>query len=497
MADRLARQYPNNMDAERAVLGAVLLDNEVIGEVSRFLKVEDFYHPGHQIIYDTMLKLYASSKTVELTLLVDRLRCQGKLDQVGNYVYLANLEQFVISTSAAVEHARLVQEKSILRRLAAAAENILTETSEERYDILDQVERAQKAIYDATGCAGSKRRMQSIDSVVECTVVEAYERAERFRAGISNGTSTGFCDLDKLVGGLEPKTMTILAARPSLGKSAFALDIMRQIGKRGVPCAFNTLEMGNTDLSRRMQCSEGRVSYRRIVRGEASDDELHRFQQAGGAMLGKPMVFAETPGISAVEWLNQARWLKYLWASEGHTEFVFILDGLWLMTHPSNKGWLRTQEIGETTRMLKQGIVELEGSLILVHQLNRNKEHLNPKGDRPPRPSMSDLRDTGAAEQDADDVWLLDRERVDNSRQGWGLEGPPPVPMEIICAKGRNHEIGTCLVEYDLHVQRFFDMTPSMVATYWGEQGRNGSTAKTSGGSPTDWTKAYRNQPLD
>ena len=455
---RLERQYPHNLDAERAVLGAVLLDNDVLAEVHRFLRIEDFYHPGHQVIYDSMLALHNESKPVELTMLADLLRREGKLDQVGNYVYLANLEQFVISTSAAVEHARLVQEKSILRRLMSAADTILHESSEERRDVLEQIEIAEKLIFEVSQQTHAGK-FQSIEELMQETIGEIMHLYETRQP--TSGLPTHFKDLDKLIGGLEPSSLAILAARPSIGKTALALNIVRNVAVvSNKPVAMFSLEMGAEQLNMRLLCSEARVPSHRVRKGQIKEREWETLRETASRMMDLPIYIDDTAALSIMQLRSRARRLK----AQRPDLSLIVVDYLQLMQGPERRGrdMNRQQEVSEISRGLKALAKELHVPVLALSQLSRNIESRSGK-EHSARPMLSDLRESGAIEQDADIVMFVHRDRVEiqKDEDGHMPDKSLPIPTELIIGKNRNGPIGTVdvlfLADFTLFVDALRD----------------------------------------
>ncbi|MCB2153488.1 replicative DNA helicase [bacterium] len=455
---RPERQHPHNLDAERAVLGAVLLDNDVLGEISRFLKIEDFYQPGHQIIYTSMLELHNAGKPVELTMLADMLRREGKLDQVGNYVYLANLEQFVLSTSAAPEHARLVQEKSILRRLMSAADTILHESSEERREVLEQIEMAEKLIFEVSQETHSGR-FQSVEKLMEDTIGEIMHLYETKQP--KAGLPTYFKDLDKLIGGLEPSALAILAARPSIGKTALALNIVRNVAAVGNrPVAMFSLEMGAEQLNMRLLCSEARVPSHRVRKGQIKEREWETLRETASHMMDLPIYIDDTAAISIMQLRSRARRLK----AQRPDLALIVVDYLQLMQGPERRGrdMNRQQEVSEISRGLKALAKELNVPVLALSQLSRNIESRSGK-EKSARPMLSDLRESGAIEQDADIVMFVHRDRVEVQKDEDGRmpDKSLPIPTELIIGKNRNGPIGTVdvlfLADFTLFVDALRD----------------------------------------
>ncbi len=436
MADR---QIPHNLEAERAVLGSMLLDQHVIPDVLRILKPEDFYEAGHQVAFKCMLDLYNEGKPVDLTLLSDVLRRKGELDAVGGYVYLANLEQFVLSTSAASDHARMVQEKSALRRLMAAADTILRESSEERRNVEDQIEMAERLIFEVSQ-QNQTGKFMSLEVLMEDTIGEIlhlYESREP-----KSGLQTQMKDLDKIIGGFEPSALVILAARPSIGKTAFALNIVRNVALfEGKPVGFFSLEMGADQLNMRLLCSEARIPSHRVRKGLIKEQEWEKLRETASRMMQVPIFIDDTAGLTIMQLRSRARRLK----AQRPDLALIVVDYLQLMqglggSRESN----RQQEVAEISRGLKGLAKELRVPVLALSQLSRGIEQRSGK-EKSARPMLSDLRESGAIEQDADVVMFVHRERVEIQKDEDGklADRSLPIPTEIVVGKNRNGPIGT------------------------------------------------------
>jgi len=492
-----ARRLPHNADAERAVLGAVLLDNDVLPAVMGFLKSEDFYQPGNQIIYRRMLELIGDGKEVELTILADLLRRNNELVGVGNYVYLAGLEQFVISTSAAPEHARLVQEKSILRRLIRAAEIIREESINETRDVLEQVEVAQKLIYDVMG-ETHKHELTNSATVVESTVAEVYERTKIARAGGMIGIQTGVKDFDAIMGGLRVGELATLAAATSIGKTSFALSVARFLAvEHKIPVALFSLEMTKEENMERIICAHGRLSFDRTHKGLLSDDELHHFGTAAGVIHGAPLSISFAPGLTVAALAARARVAKTVHPNLG----LMIVDSLSLMDLQMARGENLAQSVGRATRRIKQLAGELGLAILMLHQINRNVDRQGrgqTRGGRlhSGRPSLSDLRDSGNVEQDSNQVWFLHRRRVEVDPNATPDEAPPVVPTEIILAKSRNGPTGTAIVGFHVETQRWLPLDRAEQAEYREAEGI-GYAAKGNGRTSTSTSTRKRQEEED
>lgn len=435
----ITRALPHNQDAERAVLGAMLLDPEVIGEITRVLKADDFYQQGHQLIFQRMVDLHDENRPVDLTMLADLLRRHGELDSAGGYVYLANLEQYVLSTSAAPELAHTVQEKSTLRRLMSAADAILRESSEERRTVLEQIEQAERLILEVSQKTHSSRFLSlhelMSDSIQE--IMHLYESKEP-----RSGLQTHMTGLDRLIGGIEKTALVILAARPSIGKTALALNIVRNVAileNRAV--GFFSLEMGAEQLNMRLLCTEARVPSHKVRRGLIKEQEWGKIRETASMLMDVPLYIDDTAGLTLMQLRSRARRLK----AHRPDLSLLVVDYLQLMQSPAGRREVnRQQEVAEISRGLKQLAKEIQVPVLALSQLSRNIEQRSGK-ERSARPMLSDLRESGAIEQDADMVLFVHRERMETQKdeEGKTPDRSLPIPTELIVGKNRNGPIGT------------------------------------------------------
>lgn len=434
-----ARAYPHNLEAERAVLGSMLLDRDVIPEVTRLLRAEDFYHAGHQVTYKRLSELYDQNKPVDLTMMADALRRSGELEAAGGYVYLANLEQAVLSTSAASEHAQLVREKATLRRLMVAADTIMRESSEERREVSEQIDIAEKLIFEVSQQTQTGKFL-SLEALMHETIAEIAHIMET-KAPVT-GLPTHMRDLDKVLGGFEPTALAILAARPSIGKTALALNIVRNVAiMGGKPVAFFSLEMGAEQLNMRLLCSEARLPSHRVRKGMLKDPDWEKLRETASRLMDVPIFIDDTAGITLMQLRSRARRLK----AQRPDLALIVVDYLQLMQSPPGRRDVnRQQEVAEISRGLKGLAKELRVPVLALSQLSRGIEQRSGK-EKSARPMLSDLRESGSIEQDADVVMFVHRERVEAQKDENGnvSDRSLPIPTEIIVGKNRNGPIGS------------------------------------------------------
>lgn len=458
---------PHDVDAERAVLGALLLDPGCYAapEVQQ-LTPPDFFEPRHQIIFAALLTIMAErgSRGVDLLVLCDALRSRNELDAVGGYAYVATLNEACPGSSAAPEYASILREKALLRRLHAIGDTMLREAAAECVDALEIARSCQRLIHEAV-VGNGRHQTTSASVIMPATHDHLIEVRERRQRGETLGTPTGFGSLDSLLGGFEPGSLNILAARPSIGKTAFALTLLLNASERtGRSAVYWSLEMSNISLATRAACCRAGVSADQARKGSLIDWDMAKVRHATEELAVLPLAFNDSPSLSAPEFAAEAR----LWVARHPDTALLVIDGLWLMNHSRDKQMTQAQRVGETTRMLKTTALELGVPILLLHQLNRDPEKRATNKERAARkssrPSLSDLRDSGAPEQDADVVMFLHRERVEvqaHAEAGAGTPGhsapayTEPVDTEVFVAKSRNGPIGVAQMQFHLDTQRF------------------------------------------
>ncbi|MEQ8820446.1 MAG: replicative DNA helicase [Sumerlaeia bacterium] len=431
---------PHNLDAERAVLGAMLLDNDVISDVMQQVRAEDFYQSAHQRVFARVVELHDQGKPVELTLLTDTLRRFGELDQVGGYIYLASLEQYILATSAAVEHARMVRDKSTMRRLMAAASTVLREASEESRTVEDTIEMAEKLVFEVSQENRTSRFRPMRELMAESLQEIGYLYETK---SPTSGLPTHYKDLDGMLGGFEPSALIILAARPSIGKTAFALNIAQNVATFSkVPVAIFSLEMGADQLNMRILCGAAGVSGSKVRKGKIREDEWDTLRHTASDMMNLQIHIDDSADLSIVQLRSRARRLKSKFPDLG----LIIVDYLQLMSGgPSGRRQeSRQQEVSDISRGMKQLAKELSVPVLALSQLSRNIESRSGK-EKSAKPMLSDLRESGAIEQDADVVMFVHRERVElqKDEDGQQRDRSLPIPTEIIVGKNRNGPIGS------------------------------------------------------
>lgn len=427
---------PQNVDAEKSVLGSMLIDEEAIGLAVEILDEVWFYDDAHRKIYKAVVDLFNNHKNVDLITLSDKLKNDGLLEQIGGVTYLSMIIDFV-PTSANVQHyARIVKEKGILRKLIKSSTEIISNSYEATGNIEDVVDTAEKLIFEV---ADLKHKQQSVH--VKDLVKDSIENLDRLyqRKEHVTGVPTGYEKFDHMTSGLQPADLIVLAGRPSMGKSALAVSIAERVGidsKQGV--AIFSLEMSKEQLVQRMLCSQARVDAHKVRSGFLSPSDWPKLTAAAGKLSASHIFIDDTPAISALELRAKARRLK-----ANHDIQLIVLDYLQLM-RGTTKTDSRQQEISEISRSIKALARELSVPIIALSQLSRAVESRQDH-----RPQLSDLRESGAIEQDADVVILLMREEYYNpTEENRGV-------ADVIIAKQRNGPVGTIKLSFVKQYMRF------------------------------------------
>ncbi len=429
------RVPPHNLEAETSVLGSLMLDKDAIIKMADLLRVGDFYKDDHNLIYETMLTLYEEHEPIDVLSLANKLEEKGKLERVGGSSYLASLVNSVPSATNVVHYAKVVQKKALLRRLITMASEIVEMGYDESEDVQKVLDEAEQKVFSVSE-KYIKQDFVPIKSILEIAfnrIDELHKSDQTFR-----GVPTSYPDLDNMLAGLQKSDLIILAARPSVGKTTFALDIARQVAVDSkVPVGIFSLEMGADQLVDRMIAAQAGVDLWKLRTGKLSsegpDNDFERISDAMGVLSEAPIFIDDSGSLNIMEMRTMARRLQ-----AEHSLGLIIVDYLQLMEGRSSKGDNRVQEISEISRGLKQLARELNIPLIALSQLSRAVES------RPDQiPKLSDLRESGSIEQDADVVMFLYREdRVKPDTPNKGI-------ADVIIAKHRNGPVGKISLFFD------------------------------------------------
>ncbi|WP_285500399.1 replicative DNA helicase [Actinokineospora sp. NBRC 105648] len=437
----LDRKPPQDLAAEMSVLGGMMLSKDAIADVIEALRPGDFYRPGHQVIYDCILDLYGRGEPADPITVSAELERRGELMRVGGAVQLHNLISTVPTAANAGYYAEIVAEKAILRRLVEAGTRIvqLGYQGAEGADVTEIVDRAQAAIYEVTERSMSEDYV-ALEELLQPTMDEIDAIASR--GGTSLGIPTGFADLDEITNGLHPGQMIIVAARPGVGKSTLGLDFARSCSiKHGLTSAIFSLEMSRTEIVMRLLSAEAKIRLGDMRGGKMNDDDWTRLARRMSEISEAPIFVDDSPNLTMMEIRAKARRLK-----QRHDLKLVVVDYLQLMTS-GKRVESRQQEVSEFSRQLKLLAKEIEVPVIAISQLNRGPEQRTDK-----RPMLSDLRESGSLEQDADMVLLINRP------DAWERDDPRAGEADLILAKHRAGPTATVVVAHQLHYSRFADL---------------------------------------
>jgi len=423
MDPMIQRIPPHSNEAEQSVLGSMLIDREAVSVAAEVLRKDDFYSEAHREIYEAMMNLYEAGKPVDLVTVVDELDQRGTMDGVGGIAYITDLSRFVPSTANVKYYINIVEEKSILRKLIQASGEIMKDSYEASDEVDDIINKAEKAIFDIS-------QKKNNDSLVplKTTLLEGYSRIEELynNKGRITGVPTGFMELDYKTSGMHPSELILVAARPAMGKTSFVLNIAQYAAIHAkVPVAVFSLEMSRDQLANRILCCEANVELQKIRTGELGEEDWRRLVRAMAPLSQAPIYIDDTPGISVMEMRSKCRRLKM-----EHGLGLIVIDYLQFMSG-RGKAESRQQEISEISRSLKVMARELSVPIIALSQLSRAPEARNDH-----RPMLSDLRESGAIEQDADVVMFLYRDEYYNP------DSEEKNIAEVIIAKQRNGPTG-------------------------------------------------------
>ncbi len=440
----LNRIPPHDIDAEEAVLSAIFIDNECLHDVIDILSHDDFYKGAHKKIFKAIIELALNQEPADLVTIANRLKEKDELESIGGPAFLAAIADSAPVAVNAVHYAKIISGKACLRRLITASSRIIEKCMQDRGDFEDIIDFAEASIFSISE-KKSKRSFQSLGELIGLNIDKL--EAQQEKSGGLSGLSTGYPRLNNITSGLQKSDLIILAARPSMGKTAFALNIARNVAlEERKPVAIFSLEMSNEQLSMRLLTSEARIDSNRLRTGFISQEDWQNATDAAVMLNDLPIFIDDTPNITAMEIRAKARKLY-----QKHNDIgLIIIDYLQLMKPPF-RSERRDLEIAEISRSLKALAKELDIPIIALSQLNRMLEQRSDK-----RPMLSDLRESGALEQDADIVAFIYRDEVYNKEP----DNPKKGTAEIIVAKNRNGATGTALMHFHGQYTRFEELAP-------------------------------------
>ncbi len=439
---------PQATEIEQVVLGAMMLEKEALNDTINIITKESFYDPRHQFIYGAMHDLFASTKPVDLITVTDRLQKNGELEAAGGVAYIAQLTNRVASSAHIEFHARIIAEKFIKRELIKVSSEIIRDSYDDTFDVFDLLNKAESNLFQIAE-SNMTKQASSMQNIVGDAIAE-IEKARNNPDGIS-GTPSGFHDLDKITSGWQKSDMIVIAARPGMGKTALVLSMARNTAvDYNMGVAVFSLEMSAVQLVKRLIAGEARIDSEKLRKGNLADHEFQQLHSRITALSAAPIFIDDTPAISIFDFRAKCRRLK-----AQHDIQLVIIDYLQLMTAKDGKGsGNREQEISNISRSIKEIAKELNIPIIALAQLSRSVEQRG--GDK--KPILSDLRESGAIEQDADivsfiyrpDYYGLVKDDDGNSNHGIG---------EIIIAKHRNGKTDRVRLRFVPEYARFENLT--------------------------------------
>lgn len=434
------RTPPQDLNAEQSVLGGMMISKDAIADVVEQVRGSDFYKPAHEAIYDAVLDLYGRGEPADAVTVADELTKRGDINRIGGVAYLHTLISMVPTAANAGYYARIVRERAVLRRLVEAGTRIVQiGYATDGGDVDELVNNAQAEVY-AVSERRSTEDYHRLGEVIDGTLNEIEAAGNRGEGMI--GVPTGFADLDRLTNGMHPGQMIVIAARPAIGKSTLALDFARAASIRNHQASVVfSLEMSRSEITMRLLSAEARVPLQKLRTGQMGDEDWQKLAAIQGKLAEAPLFIDDSPNMSLMEIRAKCRRLK-----QKHDLKLVLIDYLQLMTS-GKRVESRQQEVSEFSRALKLLAKELEVPVIALSQLNRGPEQRTDK-----KPQMSDLRESGSIEQDADMVILLHRE------DAYERESPRAGEADLIVAKHRNGPTDTITVAFQGHYSRFVDM---------------------------------------
>ena len=481
--DALGHRQPQNLDMETAVLGALMNEQDAFGQVAEILRPESFYDHRNQLIYESIRDLAAQQKPVDVITVVEQLDQKGHLDDVGGMPYVASISDAVISSAHVEYHARIIQQKFLARQLITYASRIQQSAFDPGTDVDDLMQEAEGKLFEL-----SQSNMKKDYTQINPVIKEAYDMLQRAAArtdGLS-GLSSGFERLDKMTSGWQNSDLIIIAARPAMGKTAFVISMIRKMAvDMKIPCAMFSLEMANVQLVNRLIVNVCEITGEKIKSGQLAPYEWSQLDTRITQLYDAPIYVDDTPSLSVFELRTKARRLV-----REHGVKIIMIDYLQLMNASGTSYGSRQEEVSTISRSLKQLAKELNIPIIALSQLNRGVE--SREGPEGKRPQLSDLRESGAIEQDADMVCFIHRPeyyKIYQDEKGRDLHGK----AEIIIAKHRNGAVGDVLLEFRGEFARFSDPDENRYIPIPGEQG---GVIESRGLSPEEHAQMMSQNPF-
>jgi replicative DNA helicase len=446
------RKPPQSIEAEQSILGGVLLDNSALDQVLDIVREEDFYRDAHRKIFSTMVDMSGKDEAIDYLTLQERLKQRGQLEEVGGAGYISSLTDVIPTSANIIHYANIVRDKAIARRLIHASSEILRHGFEASEDLPEYVDLAERLIFGVV----QERKLAGVthikDLVTEsfATIERIYEKKETY-----TGVPSGFRDLDDKTSGFQSSDLIIIAGRPAMGKTSFALNIAQYAAQEAkTPVLFFSLEMSKESLAMRLLCSEARVDHQRLRKGLLTDTDWGRLARAAGALSDADLFIDDTPGVRVMEMRAKARRLQAELQKQQKSIGLIFMDYLQLSSL-GKRVESREREISEISRSLKGLAKELNVPVIALSQLSRKPESRESK-----RPQLADLRESGAIEQDADVILFVFREEeYTKEKDKEGL-------AEVIVGKQRNGPTGTVNLRFFKEYTRFENLARGEVEPF-------------------------------
>ena len=435
---------PQSLESERALLGACIISKDALGSAIEILRPEDFYDPDNRKAYEILSGMYLSDRPIDFITVSDEFRNKGVFEHLGGQSYIAQLAEEVTTTANVSYYAEIIRERSVRRKLIEAGNRIIASAQDTSKDIKTLIDEAEKLIFDAAQNK-SASDFKAVRDIIGPVFVDIEERLKQTEAHIA-GFPSGFSDLDSYTGGFQPGSLNIIAARPSMGKTAFAVNIA-QFGGEGqnLPVLIFSLEMPAEQLVLRMLSAESRIDLSSLKNGTFDTDNYDYVRQACDVLSGREIYINDDSNLTAMDFRTQCRRFKTRYPNLA----LVIVDYLQLMTTGARGIDGRQQEVADISRMLKSAARELNCPVIALSQLSRETEKRTEK-----KPQLSDLRDSGAIEQDADVVMLMFREDYYTENENNDLQDSK---ADIRIAKNRNGSTGTFHLTFKREITRFFN----------------------------------------
>lgn len=430
---------PHNIEAEQAVIGAIFLEPDAFSTASERISPNDFYRASHEVIYEAMFQLFEKGEPIDIVTVTTLLANSDKLDIAGGVPYLTDLASSVPTAANIDYYSKIVEEKALLRRLISTATDIVTNTFSKEDEVEEVLDEAERSILEV-----SSRKNVNAFQPIKDVLIEVYDNIEQLHHAKDDvtGIPTGYRDLDRMTSGFQRNDLIIIAARPSMGKTAFALNIAQNVAiNTDENVAIFSLEMGAAQLVQRMLCAEGNIDSQRLRTGKLVQEDWGKLTMAMGSLSHAGIYIDDSPGIRVTDIRSKCRRLK-----QEHGLGMIIIDYLQLIQGSEHSRENRQQEVSEISRSLKSLARELEVPLIALSQLSRGVESRQDK-----RPMMSDLRESGSIEQDADIVGFLYRDDYYDSES-------EQQNIEIIISKQRNGPTGTVELAFVKEYNKFVDL---------------------------------------